>query len=95
MKLLEYDSQTHQVTMPGAVALPKYVNGITVKNSGTVDLYWDQDKIVAGDFKALGGNLGEIYKGRLSLRWKVQSPAPSPAIQMATVTIKFYVNREV
>jgi hypothetical protein len=91
-KLLRYDKQTRIVVQPGAMALPEFVNGVTVKNSGTVDLYWDDDKIVAGDFKSLGGNLGERYTGDVTLKWIEQTPPPATVIQQATVTIKFYIN---
>ena len=91
-KFLKFDQSTRIVQNPGAVALPEYMNGVTVKNSGTVNLYWDDDLIIPGDFKALGGNLGEIFAGDVTLKWIEQTPAPTPAIREATVTAKFYIN---
>jgi hypothetical protein len=90
-KFIHYDVKTIVSTNPGAVSLPEWVNGVTVENSGNTNLYWDSDLILPGDFKAIGGNYGEIFVGDVTLKWAVPTPAPTDPQNMATVSVKFYV----
>jgi hypothetical protein len=89
---LHYDAKTIVSTTPGAVSLPEFVNGLTVENTGNTNLEWDSNLIPPGDFKAIGGNYGEIYVGTCSLKFSLPSPAPPNPENMATVSVKFYVN---
>jgi hypothetical protein len=89
-----YDSKTIVTTNPGAVALPDVVNGLTVENSGNTNLFWDSDLILPGDFKAVGGNYGERYLGDCTLKWALPVPAPVDPENMATVSVKFYVQQK-
>jgi hypothetical protein len=89
--LLFYDEKTITVTKPGAVGLPKLVNGLTVENTGNTNLFWDEDLILPGDFKAVGGNRAEIYVGDVVLKFALPVPPPLNPENMATVSVKFYV----
>jgi hypothetical protein len=91
-KFLHYDSKTIVTEQPGAVSIPEWVNGLTVENSGNTNLFWDQDLIVPGDFKAVGGNYGEIFVGTVTLRWKLPAIPPLNPQNQATISVKFYVN---
>lgn len=90
-KFLHYDTKTIVTQQPGAVSLPELVNGLTVENSGNTNLYWDSDLILPGNFKALGGNYGEIYVGDVTLKWAMPVPPPANPENMATISVKFYV----
>lgn len=90
-----WDEDTKQVTSPGDVQLNRLVNTITVKNSGTVNLYSNNDLILPNTWKSYGGEPRSVYLGTIELRWIMQSPAPTPAIQEATVTQIFYVDKDV
>jgi hypothetical protein len=91
-KFLHYDSKTIVTAIPGAAALPDWINGLTVENTGNTNLFWDQNLILPGDFKAVGGNYGEIYLGTCSLRWKLPAIPPAVPQNEATITVKFYIN---
>jgi hypothetical protein len=89
---LHYDTKTITVTTPGAVGLPDFINGMTVENSGNTNLLWDEDIIVPGDFKAVGGNYKEIYVGDCVLKFALPAIPPLNPENMATISVKFYVN---
>jgi hypothetical protein len=86
-----YDEKTIVTQTAGAVPLPDWVNGLTVENSGNTNLFWDNNLIVPGDFKAVGGNYGERYVGDCTLKFALPVPAPAAPENMATVSCKFYV----
>jgi hypothetical protein len=88
---LSYDSKTIVSTRAGSVSLPRMVNGLTVRNTGNTNLFWDSDLIVPGDFKAVSGNYGEIYRGTCTLKWELPAVVPANPENMATVSVKFYV----
>jgi hypothetical protein len=90
-KFLHYDMKTIVTQQGGAVSLPEWVNGVTVENTGNTNLYWDNNLIPPGDFKAVGGNYGEIYVGHVTLKFSLPTPAPASPENMATVSVKFYV----
>ena len=85
--------KTIPVTQAGAVGLPELINGITVENSGNTDLLWDENLIIPGDFKALGGNYGEIFVGDCVLKFAMPAIPPLNPENLATVSVKFYVNK--
>lgn len=88
---LHYDSKTIVTNQAGQVGLPELVNGFTVENSGNTNLFYDQDLILPGNFKAIGGNYGEIFVGVVQLKWELPVPAPAAPENQATITCKFYV----
>lgn len=86
-----YDTKTIVTQQGGAVALPEWVNGLTVENTGNTNLFWDSNLILPGDFKAVGGNYGERYVGDCTLKFAVPAVVPVDPENMATVSVKFYV----
>lgn len=91
---IKWSEDTQIVTRPGLVTLNKWVNSVTVKNSGTTDLYVNNDKIVPDAWKSYGGEPRSLFVGSIELRWMIQSPAPTDIINEATVTQIFYVDRK-
>lgn len=89
---LPYDEKTIVVNQAGAVGLPDFINGLTVENSGNTNLFWDEDLIIPGDFKAVGGNFREIYVGDCVLKFALPDIPPANPENMATVSVKFYVD---
>lgn len=89
---VEWDVDEKPVTMPGDVQLNRYVNSVTVSNTGTVNLIVNGDLLVPGTFKSYGGEPRSLFKGTITLKWLLQSPAPSTIIRQAFVTQIFYVN---
>lgn len=88
---LPYDENTIVSLQPGQVSLPECVNGLTVENSGNTNLFWDNDLILPGGFKAVGGNYGERYVGTCTLKFALPVPAPASPQNIATISVKFYV----
>jgi hypothetical protein len=89
--LLPYDMKTIVTQQVGAVPLPRRVNAVTVKNTGNTNLFWDSDLIVPGDFKGFEGNRAEIYKGTVTLKFALPAVVPPNPENMATISVKFYV----
>ena len=75
----------------GAVPLPARVNAVTVRNTGNTNLFWDSDEIVPGDFKGFVGNRAEIFKGTVMLKFALPAIVPANPQNIATVSVKFYV----
>lgn len=90
-ELIPFDMKTVVTSQAGAVALPAKIMAVTVKNTGNTNLYWDSDLIAPGDFKGFTSNRGELYKGTVSLKYKLPSPAPADPFNEATVSVRFYV----
>lgn len=88
---LSYDAKTIVTSKAGAMPLPRMVNGLTVRNTGNTNLFWDSDLIIPGDFKAVSGNFREIYRGTCTLKWELPAVVPAKPENMATVTVKFYI----
>lgn len=91
-KFLHYDAKTIPAQQAGAVPLPEWTNGFTVENTGNTDVLIDDNIIVPGDFKAFGGNYGEIFVGDCTLKFALPAIPPLVPVNSAMVTAKFYVN---
>jgi hypothetical protein len=61
-------------------------NGFTVRNIGTATVVFMGDPLAAGEVKQVGGNRGEIYVGRLDLKFS------GVGTTAALVTQKYYMN---
>lgn len=88
-----WNESTDPVTIPGEVQLNRFVNSVTVINSGTVNVLVNNDLLVPGAWKSFGGEPRSIFGGKIELKWVEQVPAPVPAIEMVTVTQIFYVKQ--
>jgi hypothetical protein len=92
-KFYEYNISTQVYDGTKHVVVERFVNGFSIHNTGTTDLYFNGDRIQPGESKTVGGNAGEVYAGKIDLYYRVPSPAPAIIINMATVTQKYYIDR--
>lgn len=91
-KLLIYntDVQTYQAAVNAPI--DPYTNSLTVKNTGTTLCIFQSDTLQPGESKSYGGNRGEVFRGRLDLRFQTQAVPPAIITNEATVTLKVYLN---
>jgi hypothetical protein len=89
--LIEYNTAVQIYQVSAMLELDRYCNGIIIKNAGTTLLNFQGDVMQPGDSKTIGGNYGEIYRGRMDISFTVQPVPPAFIINMAVVTQKFYV----
>lgn len=89
-KMLAYNItvQTYQTIQ--SVILDKYLNGVAVKNVGTTLLVVNTETLQPGESKSIGGNYGEIYRGRLDMKFQTQAIPPPTIVNLVEVTQKFY-----
>jgi len=92
MKFLRYNTDTRIYQQAAKVTLDRLTNGVTVKNNGNTVCLFNSDPLLPGESKAVGGNYGEIYTGRLDISFNVigLTPAPVTPVNSAVVTYKFY-----
>lgn len=88
---LPYNIWTGVYSNAAEIQWSRYLNGFTIHNTGTTFIFFNGDRIVPGESKTVGGNFGEVYKGRLDLSFFLQTPPPGTIINQATITQKFYV----
>lgn len=93
-KYLPYNISTQVYDGTKQVIVEKLVNGFSIHNTGTTDLYFNGDRIGPGESKTVGGNTGEIYSGKISLYYRIPTPAPATIINMCTVTQKYYLEEK-
>jgi hypothetical protein len=89
--VLYWDQSGREVGVSGYVQLVQNLNGFTVKNSGTTFCQVNDDTLVPGESKSFGGNWGELYNGRLYVRFVTQTPPPLTVVNLCFVTQKYYV----
>jgi hypothetical protein len=87
---LRYNISGEAYTGPGSLPLDPLCNGFTIINTGNSTLLWKGDPIAPGNFKAIGGNYGEVFAGRLDVNYQAAVPQPLPRIDSCYVTQKFY-----
>jgi hypothetical protein len=85
-KLLQYNLsvQIYQVSLE--VPVMENCNGFTIRNIGAATVTVMGDPLAAGEVKNIGGNRGEIYVGRLDIKFS------GAGAQAALVTQKYYMN---
>lgn len=88
---LYYDTFTQSYAALQSVVMERLCNGFTVNNAGNTIVYVNGDPLQPGSSKTVGGNEGEVYKGRCDLQFVTPSPAPSTIINLAVVTQKYYL----
>lgn len=89
--VLYYDTTVIPVSLPGMVQLVPNVNGVAVHNAGNTIVLFNEDPLQPGESKTFGGNWGEIFTGRIFIRFILPTPAPAIPNNLAYVTSKFYV----
>lgn len=73
------------------VIYPSYTNGYSLFNNGNTDIVLNNTETIApGASKSVGGNVGEIYDGRLDVRFEIPTPAPGTPSNSAIFTFKYY-----
>lgn len=76
------------------VVFDRQCNAWTIKNAGNTLLNFDEEVLLPGESKSVGGNEGEIYSGgRKRIYFTVPSPAPATISNIAWLTQKIYVTR--
>jgi hypothetical protein len=90
--VLYWNQSGRQVGQPGYIELVQNLNGFTIKNIGTTICVLNDDPIQPGESKSFGGNWGEIYVGRVYVRFVTQTPPPSTITNLLFLTEKFYVS---
>ncbi len=73
------------------VIYPPYTNGYSLFNNGNTNIILNNtETLVPGASKSVGGNLGELYDGRLDVKFEVPNPAPPIPANSAVFTFKYY-----
>jgi|HubBroStandDraft_5_1064220.scaffolds.fasta_scaffold00865_19 hypothetical protein len=85
-----WNESTQQYTVATNIPVDQWCNGWTAINRGTTICIVNGDPLNPGESKDFGGNLGEIYEGRIDISFKVQVPPPLVITNLAVVTQKFY-----
>lgn len=91
LAFIKYNVSTQVYTAPGDVRIDPWCNGMLIHNTGTTYLYANGDLILPGSSKSIGGNLGEIFHGPLTILYTTQTPAPATIINQVTITQKWYI----
>jgi hypothetical protein len=85
-KLLQYNLSVQVYNGAEAIPVMDFCNGFTVRNIGTSNLVVMGDQLAPNESKAIGGNRGEIYVGRIDLSFN------GAGNNLALVTQKYYMN---
>lgn len=88
---IKYTISTQVYSADQQVVWEKNLNGFSIHNTGTTQLLFNQDLLEPGESKTIGGNIGEVFEGRIFLTFQTQTPAPPVIINQVTVTQKYYV----
>jgi hypothetical protein len=91
-KLLQYNVQTTVISGPSQIPTVEFCNGFSIKNTGNSVVVIMDDQLAAGESKSFGGNRGEIYIGRIDLKFIAAAVPVIPRIDGCVITEKFYVN---
>ena len=85
-KLLQYNMSTQIYNESLQVPTMENCNGFTVRNIGTSTLIVMGDALAANETKGFAGNRGEIFVGRIDIKFT------GVGINSALVTQKYYMN---
>lgn len=85
-KLLQYNLSTQIYSITCEIPVMENCNGFTVRNLGTATAQVMGDPLATNEVKSIGGNRGEIYVGRIDLKFT------SAGTQKVLVTQKYYMN---
>lgn len=88
---LPYNTVTNVYQDPYQIQWARFLNGFLIHNTGNTIVLFNGDQIQPGESKSIGGNYGEIYVGRLSVRFITPTPPPVPVINEVIIDQKFYV----
>jgi hypothetical protein len=85
-KLLQYNLSTQVYSGAEEIPTMDFCNGFTVRNIGTANVVVMGDTLAPNESKAIGGNRGEIFVGRIDLHFT------GAGTTLALVTQKYYMN---
>lgn len=85
-KLLQYNLSVQIYGVNTDIPVMENCNGFTVRNIGTANVVIMGDTLAPNESKAVGGNRGEIYVGRLDLKFT------GAGTTLCLVTQKYYMN---
>lgn len=85
-KLLQYNLSTQVYSVTQEVPVMENCNGFTVRNIGTSNVVIMGDTLAPQQTKAIGGNRGEIYVGRIDLKFT------GAGTNLCLITQKYYMN---
>lgn len=89
--LFKYREVEQNYGEQGRIIYPPYTNGYAVHNDGNTNIILNNaDTIEPGGFKSVGGNFGEIYDGRIDIKFEIPTPAPTTPANNAVFTFKYY-----
>ena len=91
--MIEYNIFTTPFTAPGEVMVDRKCNGFVIKNAGTTLVETFGEQLQPGESKSIGGNYGELFVGRVDIKFTVQAVPPAVITNLAIVTQKVYVKR--
>lgn len=92
LKILRYNIITSPFSRTGSVNIDKWCNGWTIKNTGNTNLEVFGEVLAPQASKAISGNYGEIFEGKVDLFFSVPTPAPAVPNNYCIFTQKVYVN---
>lgn len=84
-KLLIYNISVEIYSANVEVPVLEFCNGFTVRNLGAASCIVMGDPLATGESKSIGGNRGEIFNGRIDIRF-------GAGVALCLVTQKFYAN---
>src|ERR1700684_1395392 len=92
-RVLFYNISTDTYQGNVSITPDRNLNGFTIKNTAPVGgntVFLNGDPLVPGESKTVGGNRGEIYRGRIDITFLNPAVGPSSVV----ITQKFYVSRD-
>lgn len=90
-KILYWNTVVMSFGTPAKVDFDSRTNAFVVKNAGNQLVVFDDEVIQPGESKAYGGNRAEIFIGRKDLYFQVPAGFVGTALNLAYVTVKYYV----
>lgn len=85
-KLLQYNLSTQIYSIQCEIPVMQNCNGFSVRNVGTANVVVMGDTLAPNESKSIGGNRGEIFVGRIDLKFT------GAGTTLALVTQKYYMN---
>lgn len=87
---LLYNTSTLEYIAQRSVVLDKLCNGVTVINKGNTIAMWNGLPLQPNESMTVGGNVGEVFVGRVDISFSLPTPAPPTPVNSAWVIQKFY-----
>lgn len=89
--VLYFDQAGKSVSTAGMVQLVKNLFAVSVHNTGNTNVLFNDDTLIPGESKIIGGHWGMIYTGRCYISFQLPTPAPATPNNLCFITQLFYV----